>query len=267
MRPTLVIAVAIPLIVGVVALDPPSPNTHQSKPTSAARQVEPVLYRHGETPPFDRGGSIDCGEVGILVSTAERNDTDPDHPGDDVTVLIGDGPEVVGTAVVTFHPETGRVDFTATIPIEAVVLSAAEGGDMNLYDYWPAGVVGDTGLGAPAEPDEPAEVRGLTLCSNQHEDPPASSWCSPMHWRQPQHATDWHATTIGADDPYLRHFSHTTLVRAAQGTNPTLLEILQAPQVFGGAAFNNVGDLLSTAHPAVHWSADSGRTEGSCPLD
>lgn len=47
-------------------------------------------------------------------------------------------------------------------------------------------------------------------------------------------------------------------------TNPTLWEVLQAPQWYDGDAFNAVGDLLSAAHPDVNFTGE--RVEDSCPL-
>jgi hypothetical protein len=47
--------------------------------------------------------------------------------------------------------------------------------------------------------------------------------------------------------------------------DPTLQEVLDNPQIYGGGAFNNVGDLLSAAHPDVDFQGD--RIEDSCPLD
>jgi hypothetical protein len=53
-------------------------------------------------------------------------------------------------------------------------------------------------------------------------------------------------------------------VRQSAPTNPTLLQVLQNPQWYGGDAFNKVGDLLSATHPDVDF--DGTRVENSCPL-
>lgn len=47
--------------------------------------------------------------------------------------------------------------------------------------------------------------------------------------------------------------------------NPTLQQVLDDPQFYGGEAANNVGALLSDAHPDVNFTGD--RTEDTCPLD
>jgi hypothetical protein len=47
--------------------------------------------------------------------------------------------------------------------------------------------------------------------------------------------------------------------------NPTLQQVLDSPQFYGGEAANNVAALLSAAHPDVDF--DGERTEDTCPLD
>jgi hypothetical protein len=54
-------------------------------------------------------------------------------------------------------------------------------------------------------------------------------------------------------------------VRDDAPTDPTLWQVLQAPQWYGGDAFNAVGDLLSGAHPDVNFGGE--RVEDSCPLN
>jgi hypothetical protein len=95
-------------------------------------------------------------------------------------------------------------------------------------------------------------------------------WCSPGYWRQPQHLDSWAATGISPDDLYSDYFGAPpplTKRGVSEGapTDPTLLEVLQNPQWYGGDAFNNVGDLLSEAHPDVDFM--EGFRVGSCPLN
>jgi hypothetical protein len=66
-------------------------------------------------------------------------------------------------------------------------------------------------------------------------------WCSPGYWRN--HLDSWPAGTHGTyynDYSHLYAFDPKTI-----DSNPTLDEVLASPQVYGGPAFNNVGDLLS----------------------
>jgi hypothetical protein len=65
-------------------------------------------------------------------------------------------------------------------------------------------------------------------------------WCSPGFWRN--NARKWNASQwpVATDTPYSDILGAPTVA----GT-PTLLQVLQSPQTYGGAAFNAVGDYLS----------------------
>jgi len=93
--------------------------------------------------------------------------------------------------------------------------------------------------------------------------PPAGGeWCSPGYWRQPHHLDSWAATGISTGAFY-NSFGFSPQLTG----NPTLLQVLQSPQTYnkkGSGAFNNVGDLLSGAHPDVDF--DGKRVE-NCPLN
>jgi hypothetical protein len=52
-------------------------------------------------------------------------------------------------------------------------------------------------------------------------------------------------------------------IKMGMTTNPTLLQVLQGPQYYGGAAFNAVGDYLS----AIYVNFNGIRVPGSCPLN
>ena len=95
-------------------------------------------------------------------------------------------------------------------------------------------------------------------------------WCSPGYWRQDQHLWAWEATGYSPDELFYDVFGYyPPLSKLGQGagatTNPTLWEVLQSPQYYGGDAFNVVGDLLSEAHPDVNFTGE--RVEDSCPLN
>ena len=97
-------------------------------------------------------------------------------------------------------------------------------------------------------------------------------WCSPGFWRNSPIAASEAADAGGfsMDDPYEDFFDPIDDINERQRTrldlplSPTLTQVLDYPQVYKGGAFNNVGDLLSEAHPDVHF--DGTRVEGSCPL-
>jgi hypothetical protein len=91
-------------------------------------------------------------------------------------------------------------------------------------------------------------------------------WCSPGFWRNNPIAVS--ETGVDMDDLYSDHFdalmvSARNISRGAVA-DPTLQQVLESPQWYGGEAFNNVGDLLSEAHPDVEYEGE--RVEDSCPL-
>jgi len=236
-----------------------------STPTSTTENVVPYVLRNDDGSLVGPGGNVDCAYVGTFEWASDRTDYDPADPGENFTVLIKDGVgAVVASAEVTYRSDAKVLDFEATVPVEAVIVKG--GNDANIYDYRPAGVLADTGLGAPPNASGGAsDLSNVTFCTNPVP-PPESSWCSPGYWRQPQHLDSWSATGISPDAAYISCFDVTSLSRKASNRNPTLLQVLQAPQTYGGAAFNNVGDLLSAAHPDVAWMPGDDRTEDSCPL-
>jgi hypothetical protein len=103
------------------------------------------------------------------------------------------------------------------------------------------------------------EVSHITFCWNLDIEPVAENWCSPGYWRQAHHLDSWIATGYSPEDKYNDHISPPVI------GNPTLLEVLQSPQIYKGDAFNKVGDLLSTAHPDVNFQG--ARVADSCPLN
>ena len=85
---------------------------------------------------------------------------------------------------------------------------------------------------------------------------PGGNWCSPGFWRNNPGAV----AETGVDMTQ----SYNALFNPDLAGNPTLQQVLDNPQTYGGAAFNNVADLLSAAHPGVDFQGD--RVEDSCPL-
>ncbi|WP_420450610.1 hypothetical protein [Ilumatobacter sp.] len=93
--------------------------------------------------------------------------------------------------------------------------------------------------------------------------PPPSDggeWCSPGYWRQPHHLDSWAATGYATDTKY-----GDVIDSPSVKGDPTLLEVLQNPQIYKGRAFNAVGDLLSAAHPDIDF--DGERVDDSCTLN
>ena len=230
------------LMVGVTAAFANTP----SAPTSA-NGVTPYIV---ETP--GPGGNVTCEQLGYELSSARVNyedgTFDTDFPA--------------GISVTT----DGRyVAWSSTFGIGAVIVKGSNAA--NIYEYAPQ-AYGDSGLASPINASgNPAGLSNLTFCWNPEE--VAQQWCSPGYWRQTHHLDSWEATGISPDELYSAYFGLPT--RSSQGvrnnapTNPTLWQVLQAPQWYGGEAFNNVGDLLSAAHPDVNFLGD--RVADSCPLN
>lgn len=204
--------------------------------------------------PAGPGGNLDCDAVAEFDFESERTNYPDDFNGP-IPLLDGDA-NVVGTVAVTVTNGT-FVAFEATIPIGAAIVKG--GNDANVYEYDPQ-VVSDSGLASPENPSGgPAGLSNITFCANPEPPPDEGQWCSPGYWRQAHHLGSWEATGIEPDEAYNGYFDPDL------AGDPTLWDVLQSPQTYGGAAFNNVGDLLSTAHPDVAF--DGERVEDSCPLN
>jgi hypothetical protein len=98
---------------------------------------------------------------------------------------------------------------------------------------------------------------------------PPGEWCGPGYWRQAHHLGSWDAayflpdmlfSAIFGEPPELSKLGQ----RRGVTDDPTLWQVLQSPQYYGGEAFNLVADLLSDAHPGVNFLGE--RVEDSCPL-
>lgn len=150
--------------------------------------------------------------------------------------------------------------------IGAVIVKAGQGA--NVFYHNPQ-VKSGTGLYG----FDNKNVSHATFCWNL-DLPPAggTQWCSPGYWRQEHHLDSWDAAGISPDmkfgDPDAVGYLPTRSKlgqRVGAPTDPTLFQVLSAPQYYGGDAFNAVGDLLSKAHPDVNFLDE--RKEDSCPLN
>lgn len=93
--------------------------------------------------------------------------------------------------------------------------------------------------------------------------PAEGNWCSPGFWKNNPLAVA--ETGVNMSQSYNALFDPNVDGTKKGGVaNPTLQQVLDNPQIYGGEAFNNVGDLLSEAHPGVNFTGE--RVEDSCPL-
>jgi hypothetical protein len=172
----------------------------------------------------------------------------------------------VHTNTITILNSDGKVFDYKTDPngIGAVIVKAGTGA--NVFYNNPQ-VKSGTGLYGFDNKD----VSHATFCWNL-DLPPAggTQWCSPGYWRQEHHLDSWTATGYDPYDSFKNAIGYApTLSKLGQKVgataDPTLFQVLSAPQYYGGDAFNAVGDLLSKAHPDVDFLDE--RVEDSCPLN
>jgi hypothetical protein len=105
--------------------------------------------------------------------------------------------------------------------------------------------------------------------------PPKGEWCSPGYWKNHEDEADVAAAAcvppVNMDaTKYSSQFGAAPPlkpkgVRDGANPDPTLREVLDNPQWYGGGATNNVADLLSGCHPGVDFQGE--RVEDSCPLN
>jgi hypothetical protein len=94
--------------------------------------------------------------------------------------------------------------------------------------------------------------------------PPGGEFCTPGFWKNNPGAVA--ETGVDMSQSYNALFDpDVNGTRKGGVANPTLQQVLDSPQFYGGEAANNVAALLSAAHPDVDFTGE--RTEDTCPLD
>jgi hypothetical protein len=234
-----------------------------------AMAAGPVYYSNDQIPTGN--AASECASIGTFAYAHKWNEGG------------GEGAPN-GAETATFYNADGSVDHTNNITISnsmldddgesvmfdwssspngigAVLVKAGTG--YNVYTYNPQ-VMGDTGLYGP----ENKGISHVTFCWNKDVTEEVGEWCSPGYWKN--HPDAWAATGISPTALYSDYFGAPT--RSPKGrsdgapTNPTLSEVVENPQWYGGDAANNVGDLLSEAHPDVDFESGDERVE-NCPLN
>jgi hypothetical protein len=241
-----------------VALAAPAVATTNSTPASVGNVTPVVLDSPGP------GGNATCAQVGL----EEFGDADYYEFTSDRVAYDSDGdtfdvPFPAGVTVTVTDDKS--VAFESEFAVGAVIVKGGDGANIYVYDPQDSS---DSGLTAPLNArGKPVGLGNLTFCWNPAPQDP--EWCSPGFWRQDHHLDAWEATGISPDELYRDHVGSApdrTNKGVADGASadPTLWQVLQAPQHYGGDAFNMVGDLLSDAHPDVAFTGD--RAEDACPL-
>jgi hypothetical protein len=247
---TLALALALIAVVPVLALTASSPVSDGG--------ITPYII-DGANP----GGNRTCAEVGL----AFFDDADYYEFSSDKVDYEDDAFQGTFPAGLTVNTDGTYVSWSSTFGIGAVIVKGTN--DANVYVYDPQ-AKSDSGLASPSagKSGGPGGLSNITFCWNP-EDDDEGQWCSPGYWRQTHHLDSWAATGISPDELYSAYFAPVSLSKKAlsegANANPTLWEVLQSPQWYGGEAFNNVGDLLSEAHPDVDFNGE--RIGDSCPLN
>jgi hypothetical protein len=235
----LALALALILVVPVLAAYPVS-----------TQGVVPVFFDTGP------GGNVTCEEVGDYEYASDRYDDGAQYGGTFMTINW----TTTDNTYVSWSGEHGGM---------AVIVKGGNAAHVYVYGLDPY-FNWDAELASPpvGQNQNVPGLSNITFCYN----PPAEDegqWCSPGYWRQSHHLDSWAATGISPDELYSAYFAPVSLSKKAlsegANANPTLWEVLQSPQWYGGEAFNNVGDLLSEAHPDVDFNGE--RIGDSCPLN
>jgi hypothetical protein len=214
----------------------------------------PVVY-----PNWQSGDAeFECAQIGFDFTEEEGKILPEAFKFDNWDSLVT-GSAVKGIFITENDGST--FNWYSTHGIGAVIVKAGTGANVWFYDPQ---AYSDTGLFGYAG----KEISHVTFCWNP--EPADPQWCSPGYWRQPQHADSWLATGYSPDDLFSTVFGYAPMLSKLGKTNgatanPTLLQVLSAPQYYGGEAFNLIGDLLSGAHPDVNYMGE--RVEDSCPLN
>ncbi|MGD7036083.1 hypothetical protein [Methylotuvimicrobium buryatense] len=172
---------------------------------------------------------------------------------------------LVHSNTITISDSNGQIFDWSSSPngIGAVIVKAGTGANVWFYDPQ---AMSDTRLYGYGNKD----ISHVTFCWNPDDAQDDGQWCSPGYWRQEHHYDSWAVTGYAPSDLFsvaLGYYPKLSKLGVRDGAtaNPTLGQVLNAPQYYGGDAFNAVGDLLSGAHPDVNFSGE--RVEDSCPLD
>ena len=220
------------------------------------------------------GSMQDAGLETEILRTTLADETLPAMPGNSTIEHweTETGVKDAGGLCFIVRPDSSLTDFVVYDPYDA---------DTGIQYVWTLIVVtkGDTHylfpdplVGDELETDGYDTVIGCKVPEVPEEPEGEPEWCSPGFWRNSPIAAGEAAAAGGfsLEDLYSDHFDaltglkQRTLDRLGLPTDPTLQQVLDYPQAYGGPAFNDVGDKLSGAHPDVNFMGE--RVEDSCPL-
>lgn len=223
----------------------------------------------------------------LLLAACGAFDAETGNPAGEVAaarvadeIIADTDPDFEAMATPSYWIDYGLAEYGETWVCWTIAETGSE--DDFVLDYtppgytWRLGIVTNEGehhLFVDPVMDDVFETGGydqVIACKVRDVPETEEAWCSPGYWRQEHHLDSWEATGFVPEDLFFDAVGYyPTLsksgVRNEATTDPTLWQVLQSPQWYGGAAFNAVGDLLSEAHPEVNFLGE--RIEDSCPLN
>jgi hypothetical protein len=224
-----------------------------------------------EIPQVSGGAADECSVVGTYDCSFkidewqnQNNDgtytavcTNPDPPNDDWSTDI----TISNSNNLVFDWSSSPSSIGAVLVKSATVIT--------VFQYDPQ-VFSDTGLYTLNN----QEISHVTFCYNFEEQVANGQWCSPGYWRNHPEEADVAAASCHFDldvATYSDEFGGVNPPRSPKGVkdgapeDPTLRELLNHPEWYGGEAYNTVGDLLSRCHEGVNFTGE--RVPDSCPLN
>ena len=208
----------------------------------------------------EAGGTVD-------LTVTETNDSgDGATTFSAVSVTVNDGSSDIATLVAP--PDSGDTNANGQLDDGETWSWTVSGVTVNADTTFTATGTGTDQFGNvityPDDPDEQASTSVTVIVM-------ASEWCSPGYWRNHLDA----ATAALEGTGYTLQSTYSEVFGSAPplkpkatkdgaSADPTLQEVLENPQYYGGDAFNTVADYLSQNHPDVNFTGE--RVE-NCPLN
>ena len=155
------------------------------------------------------------------------------------------------------QPLTWAATDTATTDYQVVAVLMKSGGETHIYDYPSAS--GDSEL-VPPRTDLQTLWYNICYIAKPIVTKPAE-WCSPGYWKN--HTSNW---PVALSTPYT--LGAVSIKRSGKGcasapAAPTLFDVVNQPQCYGGESANLVGDYLSSLSGINY----QGVRADNCPLN
>jgi hypothetical protein len=180
---------------------------------------------------------------------------------------VANGADTEGPYLLWVLTATGASNADITGPWGTATMTKKGGGTFQFISDWYSPLSSLVGT-VYATYDGKVKNVQLTISHGCAPKKDNGAWCSPGYWRNTLNFDPNGWTTIGVTPPgplYNDVIDDPDL--GAPGTGPTLLDVLNAPQTYGGAAFNAVGAYLTNLIPGYVFDPSLVGTEDSCPID